>query len=108
MNINYGGNLKSGDFIAVARQGYLELGWFEKEGKNTVHYFLLRNINWSIKEFNKDKNAKRFYSTVKTHAMMDPYKVIKINYPEEILVRSQDFEDFKTGTELLKQFKFIK
>lgn len=41
MEIKYGGKLRPGDLIAVARQGYLELGFFQQEGKNTIHYFLL-------------------------------------------------------------------
>jgi hypothetical protein len=109
MNIKYGGELKSGDFIAVARQGYLELGWFEKQGTNTIHYFLLNNVKWTLNHCKDEdnNNAKEHYRCMKSHASDNHNRAVKIFYPEEIL-GADDLEDYKTGTELLKKFKFIK
>jgi hypothetical protein len=103
MNIRYGGVLKSGDFIVVGRQGYFDLGWFIKEGKNTVHYYCFRRVG------NYLRNAEEFNAKMcKTHAGISyAGNVIKVIYPEEILVLPNDFEAYVKGSEILKNLKLI-
>lgn len=103
MEIKYGGKLKSGDFIAVSRSNYVELGWYtiNEKGKSVFYYSFL-NIKNLLRRPNCE--LKDFYRSFAT----DPQsRTILISNPLQIL-EPEDQEVFLKGTELLKKFKFIK
>jgi hypothetical protein len=103
MNIRFGGDLKPGDLIAVGRMGYLELGWFVKEGKGTVHYYSFRAVQSYL-----NSTATFNPKDCKKHANINYYgTVVKITCPEEILVIPTDFATYINGTEILKTLKLI-
>ncbi len=103
MDIRYGGNLKSGDFVAVSRGNYIELGWYVfVPNKKSLFYYSFDHIKRIL--YKPDLELKNIY---RSYVADQSSRTVLITDPLQVMALPQDQETFIKGTELLKKFKLI-
>jgi hypothetical protein len=103
MEAHYGGTLVPGDFVCIARHGYLELGWFAKEGKGTLHFYCFRSLQLRM----KDNHTLHKNSIAKPYVGVKWFNTIRISDPFSVLSSHEDRVAYVKGTQILKDLKLI-
>ena len=118
--VNYGGDLKIGDFIAVSYNSGFTLGWYCGEGKNTLQFFETHWPSTSFDYYNRVKadkdykqhekaNSEEFNKSwiAKSYVMDWKWRVMKIQDPESLFTDIEDLNKYIESRQILEQIKFI-
>ena len=118
--VNYGGDLRIGDFIAVSYNTGFTLGWYCGEGKNTLQFFETHWPATSFDYYNRVKadkdykqhekaNSEEFNKSwiAKSYVMDWKWRVMKIDNPESILTDPENLDRYEKSKQILEQIKFI-
>jgi hypothetical protein len=118
--VNYGGDLKIGDFIAVSYNSGFILGWYCGEGKNTLQFFETHWPSRSLDQYNRVKadagyrdhdkaNSEEFNKSwiTKSYVMHWKWRVMKIQDPESLFTDIEDLNKYIESRQILEQIKSI-
>jgi len=118
--LNYGGDLKIGDFIAISYSSGFTLGWYCGEGANTLQFYETHWPASSLNQYNRVKadaayrdhekaNSKEFDKSwiAKSYVMDWKWRVMKIENPESLFTESEDLNRYIESKQILEQIKFI-
>jgi hypothetical protein len=125
--VRYGGQLEIGDFIAIADQGHITLGWYVGRGDGTIQYYyyeqpgdsydgyneFLNNPSpdkWEVKHYAKHKkfSSKLIYKgyIYGYGATPNSKRVIKIDNPESLFTNAEDLEAYNKSKQALLTLNF--
>ena len=127
MNIRHGGELKPGDFILIANNGYTDFGWYFGQGRGTIQYFntyaprdrfeqfkeYQSNSQW-LHNWTKDLFKRHEFSTKSIYKSyiygggisLSGSRVVKIENPGSGLTGPEDLKRYKESKEALLSIKF--
>ena len=126
-NLRYGGQLEIGDFIAIANQGYMTLGWYVGRGDGTIQYYCYAQPGHAYNEYNNflnnpspDKRQIYYYAKHKKFSSKliwkgyiygdgvkpDSTRVIKITNPETLFTNAEDLEAYNKSKQALLTLNF--
>ena len=128
MNIRHGGELKPGDFILIANNGYTDFGWYFGQGRGTIQYFNTHAPRYRFEQFkeyqskgdvapNWLKDLFKRHRLFSTKCIYKSYiyggginssgsRVVKIENPESVLTHPEDLKRYKESKEALLSIKF--
>ena len=125
--LKYGGELHSGDFVAISNGNHISFGWYVGDGRGTLQFYYIGGPGRTYKEYRawltlsdveKSKNkwmSKRFEKGFTTKCLWKSYinavhdtRVIKITNPEDIFTTKEDREQYEQSKEALITLNFIK
>ncbi len=92
--LRYGGEINTGDFIAVTKHNSLSFGWFVQEGRGTIQYYFLYSIS----------DQRKLW---KDYVYKDQSRIMKINNPEEVLTGA-DLIQYEQAVKILKEKNFLR
>lgn len=126
--LKHGGDLRPGDFIAVAEQNRMSFGWYFGDGiGGTLQYYYYgapkhsyevyqnwENIvkpedkqkHWRWKQYAKGFTLKCIYKAYIN--VVHDTRVVKITNPEEIFTNLEDRETYEKSKEILIKLNFVK
>jgi len=121
VKLNYGGELKTGDFIGVAYGHYVAFGWYVQPGADTVQYLEFRapkyykenHEGFEDRLIKLDPTHKRrpfvFKNMRKDYVMRyTPIRVFKISDPDEFMKGSNNEPEYLISKQILLDLKFLK
>ncbi len=121
-NIQYGGQIEKGDFLAIGFSNYIQFGWYIGDGQGSSLQFYGWQVpesakkryeefvntevpsKWNIKQFENGftlKNIQKDYII-----SVDSWRVCKIN-PIDIFTNSEDMKKYEKSKEVLIDLNFI-
>lgn len=125
--LKFGGDLRPGDFIAIAEQNRMSFGWYFGDGRGTLQYYYVgapdncydvykswekitdpevKKNHWRSKQYINGFTLKCIYKSY-INAVHNS-RVIKITNPEEIFTDPEDRKTYEESKEVLIKLKFIK
>ena len=122
ITVKHGGDLKVGDFVAIADGYRIALGWFVGEGRNgSLQYFDYFDPKASLERYNYTKadpvyqnydkaNKENFNMSWihKCYITSIGFRVIKIQNPESIITDAVELNVYLESKQILKQINFLK
>jgi hypothetical protein len=125
--VRYGGQLEIGDFIAIADQGGITLGWYVGRGDGTIQYYYYEQPGDSYDRYNEFLNnpspnswyAKTYAKHKKFSSKLiwkgyiygdgvrpNSKRVIKIDNPESLFTNAEDLEAYNNSKQALLTLNF--
>lgn len=130
MEIQYGGKLEFGDFLAISDGNRLCFGWYAGTGQNgTLQYYYFSQPGGSYNHYKEwlalsdaekaqplhNRNNKMYAKGFTSKCLWKSYitavhdtRVAKLDNPEAMFTDPRDLQDYKESVEALKAIGMIK